>query len=978
MNICDINHQNKILEVMDDYFYDLEDISDFKMSDLEQEITLQLKIKFNFGLVSDNKPILDKIVKEVNELTNNAPGVALDILSKIPKVTPPRSNFLSNISSFTIDDLFHSSPSAKSDFDNYIRSMILGHGLLKRGNVVGIKTDEDVTQNFMDVKNNLFKNIQDFLRHNGLFNEQTQELYIQGVPNYDHYVKVMKTIHDYFFDSGLVPTRKSYTGKTIVELPNNINENRNLLEAYYNTVLLSNFDSVIRSKFSSMFNVNINKFNILETNLNLDKYSTSFNTESTLYWRPDDHSSDSAEKGTAKLTKEIVSIIPLYSKRNNLTDNFMGPNDLYLLGSKIASFELRYGNKYLNDQQQALQDPNWVPENGILFQYFNDGSLDRFKWYISSIINAIQNKEGLYAKDLRTEFKVIYDKILSLDHFINDNPYDIDDITMNSILTLFTQEINNTYGAVYGMYNTDGTYTVQDMYKEDFNSTRVQNSAYSHLKVNYGNIFDNDSNSFTTDFQQRFNIVKAKLDEYEISDIRTEIESGNFEYSDLLKFINDLLGLQINKSVLLYSLEDLSDVSNDGNPITSFNLSSQLDRLVDSVKNTLKSEKFIDSLENATDRKTQLDSSVAKYISGIISVPLFNAFREGILEEYTVQPVMNAKMANGNSIPSFVLPNMTYKDTELFELQRKKELNNSRGFKSLLLNSDAVIDGTLIRLEVTSDNNKSKPYDKLTPIEQFNTDFVYEFLKNIKEKNKFSVIIGNYSDKSSIPSKVVNANVKITGTNASLATESIENILKTVKNQAYKYYKETTDGVFSEYSKLFNALGIKFNISENFEDNVNNINDILSKYNLPDLLTRYANLPNIQGNELLITEDQHYSFYSDLDGNKIIRLNDYILNNYRIFSNDSNFNEFVKRIEDSVTVKLANYYNKYDNIPLEDRIKNAKIKELVRLNEDTSSEDKAKSFVGALGLKHSQFTKNGSERHTDLVVDSGLNPYIKK
>ena len=42
-------------------------------------------------------------------------------------------------------------------------------------------------------------------------------------------------------------------------------------------------------------------------------------------------------------------------------------------------------------------------------------------------------------------------------------------------------------------------------------------------------------------------------------------------------------------------------------------------------------------------------------------------------------------------------------------------------------NSDAVIDGTLIRLEVTSDN-RSKPYDKLTPLEQFNSDFVFEFL----------------------------------------------------------------------------------------------------------------------------------------------------------------------------------------------------------------------------------------------------------
>lgn len=933
MNICDLKHQNKIIQIMDDYFYDLDDVADFNLKNLEEYISSELNINFNFQLVVDNKPIIDKLKEET-------PGIDL----QISRSTPPRSNIIKNISSYTIDDLFHGSPAAKSDFESYINSQVIGHGLLKRGNIAGIRTNEDITQNFMELKNNLFKDLQNFLRDKGVYDNITEDLYKRGVPNYMTYIRVMNNLSDYFFNSGVINTRRSYTGKKILDLPSDINKNRDLFVAYYNAILLSNFDSVLNTKFKSLFDVNINQFNILETNLNLDKYKTSFSTESTLYWKSDDHSSDSAEKGTSNLTKSIISIVPLYTKRNNPTNRFMGPNDLYLIGAKIADFELKYGNKFLNEG---------VPEGETPFTYFNDNSVDRLKWYIDNI----KNENSHFAKEL-SEFKVIKDKMLSLDHFINDNIYDIDDVTMNSVLTLFTQSINNTYGAQYSTYNTHLGYTLQNIYNQDFNSTRIQNSVFSHLKLNHeNNIFEGLNN------------ILNELNENKFKDIYQAIENNDFNYKPLLNILNNILGLKINKQVLLHTIQDISEVNRDGGIISDIELASALKSLTDAVKKDIESDVFKEAVKKATDKLIRMDSSVSNYVSNIISIPLFNAIREAILEEYTFEPVMNAEMMNGNSIPSFKLPNMTYKDTELFELQRKYEFENPNGFKSLLLNSDPVIEGTLVKLEVVNDD-ASKAYDKLTPLEQFSSDFVYDFLENIKANNKFSVIIGNYSDKSTILAKIINGNTKLPGSNQSIAMESIDKILETIRNQAVLYYKNAINDVFIEYDKLFKQVGITFELSRDFETNVTNINNILSENNLQDLLTAYAATGR---NDIKIVEDLHYSFYNDSNKKKIIRLNNYLFNNYRIFDKKSLFEEFINRTEKSLINKLANYYNKDSTISLEDKINSTEILELKNAIGDTTGN------LGAFGFTKEMFIKDGKNDYTSLVLDEGkLNPYLKK
>lgn len=495
---------------------------------------------------------------------------------------------------------------------------------------------------------------------------------------------------------------------------------------------------------------------------------------------------------------------------------------------------------------------------------------------------------------------------------------------MNSVLTLFNQVINNTYGAQYSTYNSDGSYSVQNIYNEDFNSTRIQNTTYSHLKFNYKNkIFDGNED------------IRKELLESEIQDIYSAINNNEFNYRPLLNLLNNMLGLKLNKDVLLATIEDMGKVDNKlEGTVPAKTLANAIDDLIDKMKLDIGStdeknpSEFIKSLKNSKDTFTKMDSSVSKFIANTITSPLYNAIREAILEEYTIEPVMNAEMQNGNSIPSFTLPNLTYKDTELFELQRKSEKENPGKFKSLLLNSDPVIAGTLIKLEVVDKSNlvdNSREYDKLSVIEQFNSDFIFDFLTNIKDKDKFSVIIGNYSDKSRIFAKLINATSKLSNDSKEIVLDSIDNILNKIKSQAFNYYKDTTDHVFGEFNKFFQAIGLNFKLSNNFETNVTNINKILSENKLSDLISQYASLPNTDKSGIKIVEEEHYSTYNTSDNKKITLLNNYLLNNYRIFNSDELFKEFVSRTENSLKKKLANIFVKDKSLSLEEKINKAEI-----------------------------------------------------
>ncbi len=952
MNNCSVDLQRRIITAMEEAVFTLP--GQPTVADVEEYIGLKISKKFTFKSVRDNIPIRTAFKEIFGDVDlSDSGGSALHY-----------SNIIKNVRSYSIDDLFHGLPAAKVEFEGYSTRLLIGDGILGRNNKSNYAfSDIDLNSNFKDLKNNLFEKIQKFLTKKNKYRGKISPLFDRdGVVDYNHYVNIMNILDQYFFNNLEMPTITSYTGKKVPELSYNFNTNRDIFEAYYDMIILTNFDSIINSKFSKYFKVNINKMNLLDldTGDNL-KYTLVFDPNTSLYWNKDDHESESSEGRTDWFTKSLVTLIPQYNRQGEKTPNYMEVNDFYLLASKFAEFELLEGNRLKNDKN-----------NEYGFDYFNNNSVERFQWYLENIKRSV-NKEIGSLPSLATYFGDVYDKILSIDKFINESEYNIAEKERNSgnsLITFMTQVINNNFGASYSIYNTDGTYTTQEMYQQDFNSTRVQSSLFSAMKINYMNKSFYD----LTDAKEleRFNdLFPSNLEN--ISNMVEAIESKAVDYIKINKYIKDKTGIPMTRNSLISAIKDMSMNIYDGSPVTGYNFRLDLEKLITyGLNKDFNSDNFKESVEQSSGRNVNFDSTIKDVIPESIKQPLFIALKNAYLENFTIKAVMNVTTSKDTTLPTFKVGNLTYKDTELFDLRRQYE-NETDGllFNSLLIKDDPAIVGTSTKLEVVGDT-RSKMYDELTPIEQFTSDFKYDFITNAVNNNKFSVIIGNYSDKSTILAKVINGDFILNKEerNVTILKEDIRDILETVRVQGYSFYGDTLKSVFNDYKEVFDALGIEHKITL---DNLNRLNNNVSEVNriLTELTTkerspiielndRLSKMPADLRPEVTLTEELHYSRYADGTF-----LNNFLIDNFTIFSDSSEdglfYNDFVNHNERKFLEKFSN------------NVGNSK----VDLGLDTKKIDKV---LTTFNLTSENFKdSSGKTNYNSVTLSEGkLNPLIRK
>jgi hypothetical protein len=273
MHTCSNKIQKRIIEAMDNYLLDADNPT---FLDLEEYIAEELgRDTFSFKEVSDNAPIITKL-KDIF-------GEDIDLSSD--ESISHYSNILKDVKSYSIDDLFHGIPAAKVKFDSYVKRVVIGEGVLGKNNDdTYAVNDEQLNNNFTRIKSDLFNKIQDFLISKNLYHGDILPLYNEeGIANYDSYVNIMTIINDYFFNNPEIPIIKSYTNKKIPNLSVS-DANKPILEAYYNMILLSNFDTVISTKFKNFFKVNLNKFNLLDSGFGENlKYYLKFDPITTPY-----------------------------------------------------------------------------------------------------------------------------------------------------------------------------------------------------------------------------------------------------------------------------------------------------------------------------------------------------------------------------------------------------------------------------------------------------------------------------------------------------------------------------------------------------------------------------------------------------------------------------------------------------------------------------------------------------------------------
>jgi hypothetical protein len=180
-------------------------------------------------------------------------------------------------------------------------------------------------------------------------------------------------------------------------------------------------------------------------------------------------------------------------------------------------------------------------------------------------------------------------------------------------------------------------------------------------------------------------------------------------------------------------------------------------------------------------------------------------------------------------------------------------------------------------------------------------------------------------------------------------------LLETVRTQAFKYYSDTFKKVFKDYKELFSKTGFENEanqITDDFENNIKVINNILLRNNIIDLLSIYAELPfSLKNPNLTITEELHYSNYSG--GTSINQL---LADNYRIFGNINLFNEFVSIQEQSFMDKTVSNQNN-------------------TLNHMNSAKGDFNQIASKLGLNFDEF----SDEFDKIQLKSGkLNPIVRK
>ena len=624
------------------------------------------------------------------------------------------------------------------------------------------------------------------------------------------------------------------------------------------------------------------------------------------------------------MSKLLVSTIPIYTKKGEKSSFYMEMKDFYLFSALISDFEILYGNKLKNAKDST-------------FKYFNENPKEAFLWYIDEIIKAVKNAPGAIT-ELGKAFRYNYEFALSMKKYLDSKELNILEKEKNSdasILDIFSHIVNNNFGASYVVYNSTGKYEIKQMYQQNFNNIYVNTALFSHMMRN--------SNP------KIYDIEKAKAD---ISKLFSNLNDD----TDLLTIPREkkilITRYLQSKTGLLLSYIGFDDLIEDIKTYSKENIvdvTALKNLLLGLVTNLSSDYTIVEAKRKELKKLSRGDATTSEYIPNAVGDSLFKALTSAYLVNYVMKPVMNIKMFSGEQLPTFKIATLAQKDTELYEVQRgfeKKHAGNSV-FKSLLIRDQAAIIGTGTKLEIVNEK-ENKQAAKFNVSENFTSDFHFDFLQNIINNNTFAVMIGNYSDKNTIITKIIDGTFSIDGKTPILKL-STEKLLSEVRTQAGNYYKDTLNKIFADYFKLLDLPK-----SKSIEDNITKINNALKTINVRDLSKKASDL------KINFTEELHYSTY-----NGVTSLNQLIVDNFRIFNDASLFKEFVAIQEASMLSKFKKYNSTVAN--------GNSLK--------FSGKFSPKQALSALNISEEEFDERPDSKGKDfskLVGATGLNPLLKR
>ena len=922
MSICSNEQLNNIKDVLEWFDIDPENINNVDYANELIRENIEGWEDFDLNTFIHNKNVTDLFIEynvvteqKISEMANNAPKNLTN------------SNVIPGISNFEVSEMFVGIPLAKSFFEKYLNTIIANEVLIgNKDSDIYVDDDESISKNLHRLKNEIYRDIQEFLKARNLLGGEITDLFDDngGIIDHNAYTSVMNNAYKFFFKGGM--ETYSFNNKIVPNLNISIEGNAELFDIYNKLILLNNFDSVIASNLNHILAVDFSDFNSLHSmTLDTPKYSLKIDPRSTLYWNQESHEANSSENKEIDIARIIVESIPLYNNHGVRKEGeYLEMKDLYLFGSLISNFESLYGNEFKNDKS-------------LEFKYLSEDANSVLEFYIDMMINpdhalkAWVNKPLVTKGNAKTGMSLsnIKSTVHSLNNFINNPDLNIrkkEETSKQSVLSLITQTLKNNYGSMFSTYGDE--YEILNMSQQNWNNISVNNLLIGKIAGTgaNGNMFWND------DIDMSLKSIFEKHDLYSSEEllfdtmknlITDEIPEGFArDYAD---FINNIIGIPLHKNSLTKIIKDFidSNISWEENEVFNYSrLYQETKKLLEGIKSDAESDDF----------KTYVKGRLFKGTSGLLKEvgvsPWYLSIRNAYLDDYIVKPMMNINSAQGSKMPSFKSSNLTFKDSEIINLQRIFEDNFEEEFKyvdgvnvykSLLTRNSPAVLGTSAKMEISkwdSANKKMITKDAVdfTPSENFISDFQYDFLESLNVNNTFQIILGNYSDKKSIYTKIINGDFEFEYNNKNVKLLSLNNddLLQVYRTQTKNYHQNALLSIFRDYKKVFKVAGINANINVegNFDDNLNSninaINEVLRSKSIYEINSEYAKNYDYSESITGLTEELHYSSYNE-GGTKIVQLNQMLTDIYNVFNNNSMFDAYIKKEEELFLTK----YNKH-------------------------------------------------------------------
>jgi len=946
---------------------------------------------------------------------------------KIKKVKKLNNDINSSFRSTRVVDLFYTLHSAKKYFDQKSKEKLFNNIYLGRPeDTTHVSTQKQLNKNIKGLKNDLYVEIVEFLDNKGLLKNREQFFKKDNVISlysnngdfnsemYINYTLAIELLDKYFFSgTGGKYLIETYSGKKVPNLKGDtrLKSVRDELNVYNAGVFLVNFDNIVVNTYNNVLTMDYTTFNNFEdSKVSKKDYKYKLTTTGLLakYWAEDIHSSQGVHVVADDLTKNIISIIPQLDSQGADMGMFLEIKDFYSLASLIHTFEL---------------ENSFVLSNDDTYKTFGSDPQAGLKWFITNIKKAAEEGfEGDY--DIYNDFRNRLGLINSIDYFLNSIK-DKEENTVEgiSISSLLTQVINNTHGAVY-ITNNNNTHKTEYLEMHSHNSVRVmyQNSIYTHLLLN-----STTEDYFYVKDQNGKKLTAARSVKY----LQENAENPKV----LGAIIRNALGLYLPEESIIRLQNNWKKATKEkGKPDMPHNIESifkairtgdLLEKIIENEKNI--EEKFFD--ESASKSETINDLTTNSAVQSILDV---------ILESEVIKPLTTINTMSGEALPTFKVANLTYNDVEVLQTRRLIEKENTevgRGsYKSMFLTGKMLL-GTVTKLEsVNARENKAAA--SWNVLESFTSNFRYDFLNAYRTDSQSSginVMIGNYSDKSTVLSKIININAINTDNGKKIIGNALRTSVVTTPERVLEVINE---GNTRENKARLNKIFEEFEALELFDKSINILADsnkiieakikaIKEYYGNPSVMTsvevlklmrkqganyynslfdslfeQYEKIGFLTGKEEtfkdkvnkinkelskfktidsllkhispLAIADNSINFTKELHYSQYtngIRLNQTLINYHKVFMNQDIFLDYIKDQEDSFIKKLEKL-NPGNILFTTEDVTNFNTKKL---------EGQLSNIITRLGIDLISYNKKFVKKGQHLVeVNNEINPLIKK